>query len=109
MEQLVREGKILYTGSSNHAGWHVVKANEAAARRNFMGLITEQCKYSLAERRVELELLPACQDYGVGVIPWSPLDGGILGGALRKSGEGRRASAETRPRVESLRPATGAP
>lgn len=104
MEQLRREGKILYAGSSNHAGWHIVKANEAAARRNFMGLITEQCKYSLAERRVELELLPACADCGVGVIPWSPLDGGLLGGALRKSGAGRRNSAELRAQIEARRP-----
>ncbi len=104
MEQLVREGKILYVGSSNHAGWHVAKANEAARRRNSLGLITEQCKYSLIERRVELELLPACQDYGVGVIPWAPLDGGLLGGVLRKLETGRRASAETRPRIEALRP-----
>ncbi len=104
MEQLQREGKILYTGSSNCAGWHIAQANEAALRRNFMGLITEQCKYSLNERRVELELLPACQAYGVGVIPWSPLGGGLLGGVLRKLEEGRRASADMQASIEQLRP-----
>ena len=104
MEQLQREGKILYAGSSNFAGWHISKANEAAQRRNFMGLITEQCKYSLNERAVELEVLPACMDYGVGVIPWSPLGGGLLGGVLRKIEEGRRASAAVQARIEQLRP-----
>jgi aryl-alcohol dehydrogenase-like predicted oxidoreductase len=92
MEQLVREGKVLYVGSSNFAGWHIVQANEAAARRNFLGLVSEQSKYSLVERTVELEVLPACQGYGVGVIPWSPLGGGLLGGVLNQELSGRRAS-----------------
>ena len=104
MEQLQREGKILYVGSSNFAGWHIAKACEAARQRNFYGLITEQCKYSLNERAVEMELLPACVDYGVGVIPWSPLGGGLLGGVLRKIEEGRRANATVQARIEMLRP-----
>lgn len=104
MEQLQREGKILYVGSSNFAGWHVAKAQEAAQRRNFMGLITEQCKYSLNERKAEMELLPACEDYGVGTIPWSPLAGGLLGGVLRKIEEGRRAAAGMQARIDALRP-----
>ena len=104
MEQLQREGKILYVGSSNFAGWHIAKACEAARQRNFYGLITEQCKYSLNERAVEMELLPACVDYGVGVIPWSPLGGGLLGGVLRKIEEGRRANASVQARIEMLRP-----
>jgi aryl-alcohol dehydrogenase-like predicted oxidoreductase len=92
MEQLVREGKVLYVGSSNFAGWHIVQANEAAKQRNFLGLVSEQSKYSLAERTVELEVLPACEAYGVGVIPWSPLGGGLLGGVLKQTLDGRRAS-----------------
>ncbi len=104
MEQLQREGKILYVGSSNFAGWHIAKAQEAAQRRNFMGLITEQCKYSLNERNAEMELLPACEDYGVGTIPWSPLAGGLLGGVLRKIEEGRRAAAGMQARIDALRP-----
>ena len=104
MEQLQREGKILYVGSSNFAGWHIAKACEAARQRNFYGLITEQCKYSLNERAVEMELLPACVDYGVGVIPWSPLGGGLLGGVLRKIEEGRRANATVQAHIEQLRP-----
>ena len=104
MEQLQREGKILYVGSSNFAGWHIAKACEAARQRNFYGLITEQCKYSLNERAVEMELLPACVDYGVGVIPWGPLGGGLLGGVLRKIEEGRRANATVQAHIELLRP-----
>lgn len=104
MEQLVREGKILYVGSSNFAGWHIVKANEAAKRRNFMGLVSEQSKYSLCARMVELEVVPACEDYGVGIIPWSPLDGGLLGGVLAKIESGRRASANMQRRIEAIRP-----
>jgi len=104
MEQLQREGKILYVGSSNFAGWHIAKAQEAAQRRNFMGLITEQCKYSLNERTAEMELLPACEDYGVGTMPWSPLGGGLLGGVLRKIEEGRRAAPGMQARIDALRP-----
>ncbi|MAS37279.1 MAG: aldo/keto reductase [Anaerolineaceae bacterium] len=104
MEQLYREGKILYVGSSNFAGWHIAKANEAAKRRNFMGLVSEQSKYSLNERTVELEVVPACEDYGVGVIPWSPLGGGLLGGVLKKIEQGRRATENMQKTVDRLRP-----
>ncbi len=92
MEQLVREGKILYAASSNFAGWHIAQANEAAARRNFLGLVSEQSLYNLNARMVELEVVPACKAYGVGLIAWSPLAGGLLGGVLEKAREGRRAS-----------------
>jgi aryl-alcohol dehydrogenase-like predicted oxidoreductase len=100
MDLLVQQGKVLYVGSSNFAGWHIVKANEAARRRNSLGLVSEQSLYNLAERSIELEVLPACRDYGVGVIPWSPLFGGVLGGILRKTREGRSASEQTRQRLE---------
>jgi aryl-alcohol dehydrogenase-like predicted oxidoreductase len=92
MDLLVAQGKVLYVGSSNFAGWHVVQANEAARRRGSVGLVSEQSLYHLNARTVELEVLPACKAYGVGVLPWSPLGGGLLGGALRKASEGRRAS-----------------
>jgi aryl-alcohol dehydrogenase-like predicted oxidoreductase len=104
MEQLVREGKILYVGSSNFAAWHIVQANEAAARRNFLGLVSEQSLYNLNARMIELEVLPACQTYGVGVIPWSPLGGGLLGGVLEKAGAGRRTSERMQQRIEEHRP-----
>ena len=90
MEVLRAQGKILYVGSSNFAGWHIAKAQAAAARRNFMGLVSEQSLYNLMTRWIELEVLPAAREYGVGVIPWSPLDGGLLGGVLKKEREGRR-------------------
>ncbi|MBX6371183.1 MAG: aldo/keto reductase [Acidothermus sp.] len=83
-EVLRAQGKILYAGSSNFAGWHIAQAQEAARRRNFFGLVSEQSLYNLASRTVELEVLPAAQAYGLGVIPWSPLEGGLLGGILRK-------------------------
>jgi aryl-alcohol dehydrogenase-like predicted oxidoreductase len=92
MELLVQQGKVLYVGSSNFAAWHVVQANEAAKRRNFIGLVSEQSLYNLRMRHIELEVLPACRAYGVGVLPWSPLSGGLLGGVLKEEREGRRAS-----------------
>jgi NDP-hexose C3-ketoreductase / dTDP-4-oxo-2-deoxy-alpha-D-pentos-2-ene 2,3-reductase len=93
MEVLVTQGKILYVGSSNFAGWHIAQANDVAAARGFTGLVSEQSFYNLLVRDIELEVLPAAIDYGVGVIPWSPLDGGLLGGVLRKEREGRRRLA----------------
>src|SRR5476649_141033 len=72
MEQLIAQGKILYVGSSNFAGWHIASACQRARARHALGLVSEQSKYSLACRTVELEVLPACRHYGVGVIPWSP-------------------------------------
>ena len=101
MDLLVQQGKVLYVGSSNFAGWHIVKANEAARRRGSLGLVSEQSLYNLFERSIELEVLPACRDYGVGVIPWSPLAGGMLGGILRKAREGRSASDQVRKRLEA--------
>ena len=90
METLRAQGKILYVGSSNFAGWHLAAAQEAAKQRHFMGLVSEQSFYNLARRDIELEVIPAAQHYGLGVIPWSPLYGGLLGGVLRKEAEGKR-------------------
>lgn len=103
MEQLVREGKILYAGSSNFAGWQIAQANGVAARRNFHGLVSEQSLYNLNARTVELEVVPACRAFGLGLIPWSPLGGGLLGGALQKAREGRRSSPEAQKRLERNR------
>ena len=100
MELLVQQGKVLYVGSSNFAGWHISKANEAAKSRHFLGLVSEQCLYNLNARMVELEVLPAAQDYGLGVIPWSPLAGGLLGGVLQKINEGRRMSEGVQKEIE---------
>ena len=103
METLVAQGKVLYTGSSNFAGWHIAQAQEAARARHFTGLASEQSIYNLLERTVELEVLPACRSYGVGVIPWSPLQGGLLAGILRKQKEGRSASERTQQRIAEHR------
>ena len=92
------QGKILYVGSSNFAGWHIAQAQEAAARRNFIGLVSEQSIYNLIVRNVEPEVLPAAQAYGLGVIPWSPLQGGLLGGVVRKEHDGAGATPAGRPR-----------
>ena len=107
MEVLVQQGKVLYVGSSNFAAWHIAKANEIATRRGSFGLVSEQSLYNLNARTVELEVLPACQDYGVGVIPWSPLAGGLLGGVLQdrdRAGGGRRASEGMQSQIEANRP-----
>ncbi len=91
MEMLVQQGKVVYIGSSNFAGWHIAQGNEIAKKRNFLGLVSEQSLYNLNARVVERDLIPACEAYGVGLIPWSPLGGGLLGGVLDKPTEGRRA------------------
>ena len=101
--QLIHEGKVIYIGSSNFAGWHIVLANETAKSRHLMGLVSEQCKYCLLSRKVEMEVLPACAKYGIGVIPWSPLDGGLLGGVLKKKTDGRRASEGMQKEIEKHR------
>jgi aryl-alcohol dehydrogenase-like predicted oxidoreductase len=94
MEVLVTQGKVLYVGSSNFAGWHIAQAQEAARTRHFMGLVSEQSLYNLMKRTIEMEVVPACMHYGLGLIPWSPLNRGLLGGAMQKAKDGRRSSEE---------------
>jgi aryl-alcohol dehydrogenase-like predicted oxidoreductase len=103
MQVLVGQGKVLYVGSSNFAAWDIAQANAAARARNFLGLVCEQSKYNLATRMIELEVIPACRAFGVGIIPWSPLGGGILGGALQKAKEGRRADEKQQAEIEKQR------
>lgn len=103
MEWLVQQGKILYVGSSNFAGWHIGQAQCAARDRHFMGLISEQSLYNLNDRLVELEVIPACRHYGIGLIPYSPLAGGLLAGALEKELEGRRSSDRIQKEMERHR------
>ncbi len=105
MEILVRDGKVLYVGSSNFAGWHVAAAQEAARARHFLGLVSEQSLYNLIDRTVELEVLPACQAYGLGVLPWGPLKGGVLGGALTREKAGRVAGEMQQRTIEKHRAA----
>jgi aryl-alcohol dehydrogenase-like predicted oxidoreductase len=104
METLVQQGKVIYVGSSNFAGWDIATAQGAAAARHFMGLVSEQSLYNLNARTIELEVIPACRHYGLGLIPWSPLGGGLLGGALQKATEGRRADPNRQAEIEKHRP-----
>lgn len=104
MELLVSQGKVIYVGSSNFAGWDIATAQSAASQRKFMGLVAEQSLYNLSVRTVELEVIPACRHYGLGLIPWSPLGGGLLGGALKKAASGRRARPPMIEMIERYRP-----
>src|SRR6185369_16962386 len=103
MEQLVREGKITYAGSSNFAGWDIATANQTAARRNFLGLVSEQSVYNLDNRMVELEVIPASRHYGLGLIPWSPLAGGLLAGVLGPQSGARRMAEGMKAQIEKKR------
>jgi aryl-alcohol dehydrogenase-like predicted oxidoreductase len=104
MDVLVQQGKVLYVGSSNFAGWHIAKAQESAKARHFMGLVSEQSLFNLSDRMIELEVIPACKDYGLGIIPWSPLGGGLLGGVLQKIKEGRRTSDNVKKKSKETLP-----
>jgi aryl-alcohol dehydrogenase-like predicted oxidoreductase len=99
METLVAAGKVVYVGSSNFAGWHIAQACEAARARHFLGLVSEQSLYNLVERTVELEVLPACIGYGLGLIAWSPLHGGVLGGSASGGRRASRGTLDQRARV----------
>ena len=104
MEVLVQQGKVVYVGSSNFAGWNLAQAMETANTRHFLGLVSEQSLYNLNARMIELEIIPACKHYGLGLIPWSPLAGGLLGGILEKTEQGRRASEDIQKNIEKFRP-----
>jgi len=104
MDLLVQQGKILYVGSSNFAGWQIATGHMAAQARGSLGLVSEQSYYNLMERTVELEVLPACRAHGLGLVCWSPLNRGLLGGVLRAESEGRRSSASARATIERYRP-----
>ncbi|MBN1440466.1 MAG: aldo/keto reductase [Anaerolineales bacterium] len=104
MGVLIGQGKAIYIGSSNFAAWDIARAMAAAESRRFLGLVSEQSKYHLITRTIELEVVPACRAFGLGIIPWSPLAGGILGGALQKAKEGRRADERQQAEIEQHRP-----
>lgn len=100
---LQAQGKVVYIGSSNFAGWDIATACQEADRRGMPGLASEQSVYNLTNRTVELEVVPACRHYGLGLIPWSPLGGGLLGGALSQPEQGRRGSEGFQKRLEGRR------
>ena len=103
-EELRNQGKVVYVGSSNFAGWDIATACQEASKRGLMGLASEQSIYHLNNRMLDLEVIPACRYYGLGLIPWSPLGGGILGGALEKLESGRRAGEESLKEIKENRP-----
>ncbi len=103
MDVLVQQGKVLYVGSSNFAGWDIATAQGAAAQRHFMGLVSEQSLYHLGARTIELEVIPACRHFGLGLIPWSPLGGGLLGGGFDQAASGRRGDTQMAARLEKHR------
>lgn len=103
-ETLQRQGKLVYVGSSNFAGWDIATACLIAQQRHLPGLVSEQSIYHLGNRTIELEVIPACRHFGLGLIPWSPLGGGLLAGALEQPATGRRAKPETLKKIEAKRP-----
>jgi aryl-alcohol dehydrogenase-like predicted oxidoreductase len=103
MENLVRDGKVIYVGSSNFAAWNIAQAQCAASQRHFMGLVSEQSLYNLIDRMIELEVIPTCREFGLGLIPYSPLGRGLLGGILGKELQGRRASESSQKELEKRR------
>jgi aryl-alcohol dehydrogenase-like predicted oxidoreductase len=103
MDLLVQQGKVLYVGSSNFAGWHLVSAMEAARKRGLLGLVSEQSLYNLAVRDIELEVLPAARAEGIGVIPWSPLQGGLLSGILKRTDTARSTAGRSKDTLDGKR------
>lgn len=104
LDLLVAQGKVLYVGSSNFAGWHIAQAQEAARARHVLGLVSEQSIYHLNTRDIEREVIPACRAYGLGLLPWSPLAGGLLAGVLgRDNSSGRRSTPAIAARIQRHR------
>jgi len=102
-DTLIKQGKVVYVGSSNFAGWDIATACQEASKRGILGLVSEQSIYNLDNRMLELEVIPACRHYGLGLLPWSPLAGGLLGGALQKHKDGRRADEDSLKQIEAKR------
>jgi aryl-alcohol dehydrogenase-like predicted oxidoreductase len=86
MDDLIRSGKVLYVGTSTFAAWQVVESVYVARELGLNRFVSEQPPYNLLDRRVERELLPAAQNYGYAIIPWSPLAGGFLTGKYQRTG-----------------------
>jgi aryl-alcohol dehydrogenase-like predicted oxidoreductase len=93
LDDLVRAGKVRYIGASNFAAWQLTQANAVARQRGWTEFVSVQPHYHMLEREVEIELLPACQYFGIGVLPYFPLAGGFLTGKYQ---EGQPAPAGSR-------------
>jgi aryl-alcohol dehydrogenase-like predicted oxidoreductase len=107
LDDCVRAGKVRYVGCSNYSAWQLAKANALARELGTTRFDCLQPQYSLVCRYIEREHLPLCREDGIGVIPWSPLGGGLLTGKIRRGAappEGSRAAAEaTRERYSDPR------
>jgi aryl-alcohol dehydrogenase-like predicted oxidoreductase len=84
LDDLVRSGKVRYIGSSTFAGWQLVESLWAAKELGLNRFVSEQPPYNLLDRRIERDLIPAAQTFGLGIIPWSPLGGGLLTGKYKR-------------------------
>jgi aryl-alcohol dehydrogenase-like predicted oxidoreductase len=110
LDELVKEGKVLYLGSSNFTAWQVADAEWVARTNNYERYIAAQNHYSLLERAAEKELLPASEEFGVGILPFFPLANGLLTGKYQRGQErptgtrleGREITDATYDRIEAL-------
>jgi aryl-alcohol dehydrogenase-like predicted oxidoreductase len=93
-ERLVDNGDVIYMGTSNFPGWGLVKFQMQALQRGFMGIVSEQTQYNLLNRIPELEVLPAALDFGIGILAYMPLAGGLLTGKKRAADGSRTRSVE---------------
>lgn len=100
-ERLVAEGKITYLGTSNFPGWAIASGMERAAARHALGSVSEQSLYHLANRTIEMEVVPAAEHYGIGLLPWSPLGGGLLAGSPEADSRRRPAASSVAPEVRA--------
>ena len=102
LDDLVRAGKVRYIGTSTYAAWQSVEALWASKELGLNRFVSEQPPYSIADRRIERELLPMARTYGYGIIPWSPLAGGLLTGKYgrgKEAPEGARYADSSRPNL----------
>jgi aryl-alcohol dehydrogenase-like predicted oxidoreductase len=102
LDDLVRAGKVRYVGSSNFAAWQVVEAEWVSRVDGVTRFISAQNRYSLLERSAEAELIPACEQYGIGLIPYFPLESGLLSGKYRRGQEAPRGSRLSRERYQRI-------
>jgi 1-deoxyxylulose-5-phosphate synthase len=95
-DDLIRAGKVVYIGSSTHPAWMVMEALAISEHYHLSRYISEQPPYNLLDRRIENELVPLCQKYGMAILPWSPLAGGILAGRYAQNASWPEGSRATR-------------
>ncbi len=103
LDQLVRQGKVLYLGASSMYAWQLMKALSLSERNGWARFVSMQNHYNLVYREEEREMIPLCEEEGVGVIPWSPLARGLLTGKRRRQERGSSVRARTdAPLVDEL-------